>query len=341
MDKVKISIIVPVYNAEEYLDRCLHSVLDQEFPSFEVILVDDGSTDSSPLICDRYSGTDPRFLTIHQKNSGVSAARNAGLNLAQGEYVMFLDSDDALLPYALDAMVDHLGGEDVVVGGYGAFIEGVPSKEVKPAATKSYKGNDYQYFFQDNLLRNCELLDSPWAKLFRKKAVGDTRFCDDLNYAEDKLFVFEVLAKSSSVLAVSSAVYGYYMHAGSLGSDISSDAHIMKLWNFLPKYVPLVTRLCQRCPSVAKVQNLYHTDVVGRYLCRILNIFATRESEMLNAECLSWVYSMMDEDKKLGVFSLRIGQVPNMILYKIRKVPFSIKAYRFFVKVNKLFGSRK
>lgn len=341
MDKVKISIIIPVYNAEEYLDRCLHSVLDQEFPSFEVILVDDGSTDSSPLICDRYSGTDPRFLTIHQKNSGVSAARNAGLNLAQGEYVMFLDSDDALLPYALDAMVDHLGGEDVVVGGYGAFIEGVPSKEVKPAATKSYKGNDYQYFFQDNLLRNCELLDSPWAKLFRKKAVGDTRFCVDLNYAEDKLFVFEVLAKSSSVLAVSSAVYGYYMHAGSLGSDISSDAHIMKLWNFLPKYVPLVTRLCQRCPSVAKVQNLYHTDVVGRYLCRILNIFSTRESEMLNAECLSWVYSMMDEDKKLGVFSLRIGQVPNMILYKIRKVPFSIKAYRFFVKVSKLFGSRK
>lgn len=341
MDKVKISIIIPVYNAEEYLDRCLHSVLDQEFPSFEVILVDDGSTDSSPLICDRYSGTDPRFLTIHQKNSGVSAARNAGLNLAQGEYVMFLDSDDALLPYALDALVDHLGGEDVVVGGYGAFIEGVPSKEVKPAATKSYKGNDYQYFFQDNLLRNCELLDSPWAKLFRKKAVGDTRFCVDLNYAEDKLFVFEVLAKSSSVLAVSSAVYGYYMHAGSLGSDISSDAHIMKLWNFLPKYVPLVTRLCQRCPSVAKVQNLYHTDVVGRYLCRILNIFSTRESEMLNAECLSWVYSMMDEDRKLGVFSLRIGQVPNMILYKIRKVPFSIKAYRLFVKVSKLFGSRK
>ena len=341
MDKVKISIIIPVYNAEEYLDRCLHSVLDQEFPSFEVILVDDGSTDSSPLICDRYSGTDPRFLTIHQKNSGVSAARNAGLNLAQGEYVMFLDSDDALLPYALDAMVDHLGGEDVVVGGYGAFIEGVPSKEVKPAVTKSYKGNDYQYFFQDNLLRNCELLDSPWAKLFRKKAVGDTRFCDDLNYAEDKLFVFEVLAKSSSVLAVSSAVYGYYMHAGSLGSDISSDAHIMKLWNFLPKYVPLVTRLCQRCPSVAKVQNLYHTDVVGRYLCRILNIFATRETKMLNAECLSWVYSMMDEDKKLDVFSLRIGQVPNMILYKIRKVPFSIKAYRFFVKISKLFGSKK
>ena len=108
MDKVKISIIVPVYNAEEYLDRCLHSVLDQEFPSFEVILVDDGSTDSSPLICDRYSGTDPRFLTIHQKNSGVSAARNAGLNLAQGEYVMFLDSVQSLMDmFGLDMRLVH------------------------------------------------------------------------------------------------------------------------------------------------------------------------------------------------------------------------------------------
>ena len=117
MDKVKISIIIPVYNAEEYLDRCLHSVLDQDFTSFEVILVDDGSSDASPLICDRYSSTDPRFITLHQSNKGVSAARNSGLNMAQGEYVMFLDSDDVLLPDALEKMVDGLKDEDVVVGG--------------------------------------------------------------------------------------------------------------------------------------------------------------------------------------------------------------------------------
>ena len=115
MNKVKITIIVPVYNAEEYLDRCMNSILDQEFSSYEVILVDDGSTDASGLICDRYSGTDPRFITVHQKNSGVSAARNAGLNLAQGEYVMFLDSDDALLPYALDELMSNSNDEDVVI----------------------------------------------------------------------------------------------------------------------------------------------------------------------------------------------------------------------------------
>ena len=337
MNKVKITIIVPVYNAEEYLDRCMNSILDQEFSSYEVILVDDGSTDASGLICDRYSGTDPRFITVHQKNSGVSAARNAGLNLAQGEYVMFLDSDDALLPYALDELMSNSNDEDVVIGGYGVFIENVPKKEIKPKATVSYKGSQYPHFFQDNILRNCEMLDSPWAKLFKRKVIGKTRFSEQLNYAEDKLFVFEVLAKSSSVMTVSSAVYGYYLRAGSLGSDISSDAHLLKIRAFIPKYTSLIETLCQRCPSVPKVQRLYHNDVVGRYMCRILNQFALRESEHLNEEFLSWVYETMAADKDLGVFSLRAGQVPNLILYKIGSPSFSIKMYRFTNKMKRVF----
>lgn len=342
MDKVKISIVVPVYNAEEYLDRCLHSILDQEFTSYEVILVDDGSTDASWLICDRYSSTDPRFITLHQPNKGVSAARNAGINMAQGEYVMFLDADDALLPDALESMVTSASGEDVVIGGYGVFINNVPSSEVMPADTVSYKGHDYARFFEDNLLPYCELLDAPWAKLFRTKAIRRIRFNEDMDYAEDKLFVFEVLSKCTSILTVSKAVYGYYKRPGSLGSDISSDQHIRKLQIFLQRYVPLISVLCERCPSVATVQYLYHNDVVSRYLCRILNIFATRDSEMLNEETLSWVYSMMDADKNLGgVFSLRIGQVPNMYLYRKRNISKSIKRYKFFQKITRLFHKNK
>lgn len=327
MDKVKVSIIVPVYNAEEYLDRCIHSILDQEFPSFEVILVDDGSSDASPLICDRYSGTDARFLTVHQKNAGVSAARNAGLNLAQGEYVMFLDSDDALMPYALEEMFGHITDEDVVVGGYGIFIEGVPSEDIRPDMTFSYKGGDFSRFFRNNLRRNCQMLDAPWAKLFRRKTIGNTRFCQGLSYAEDKLFVFEILAKCRSILTVSAPVYSYYVRLGSLGSDISSDRHLMQLRRFLPMYAELLKKLEVRCPAEPKVLQLYHMDLVGRYLCRILNIFATRRTELMTAEYLEWVYGMMDVDKELGVFSLRIGQVPNILLYKVRKPSLSMKIY--------------
>lgn len=341
MDKVKISIVVPVYNAEEYLDRCLHSILSQEFTSYEVILVDDGSTDSSSLICDRYSSTDPKFITLHQPNKGVSAARNAGIDMAQGEYLMFLDSDDILLPCALENMLESHGNEDIVVGGYAVFRNGVPSKEVMPYTGRSYKGNEYQVFFQENILADCELLDSPWAKLFRLKAIGKTRFDKDLNYAEDKLFVFELLAKCASIRIVPQTVYGYYIHAGSLGSDISSDRHIEKLRQFLPKYITLVETLCTRFPALPQIQTLYHNDVVGRYLCRILNIFATRQSELLNKECLSWVYSLMDADKRLGIFSLRAMQVPNLILYKLGNISFSIKVYRCVVKVYNWFVRKK
>ena len=98
MEDIKLSIIIPVYNAEKTLDRCISSILDQEFDAYEVILVDDGSSDSSSAICDGYAGSDARFFVKHQANSGVSASRNAGLDMARGEYVMFVDSDDALIP---------------------------------------------------------------------------------------------------------------------------------------------------------------------------------------------------------------------------------------------------
>ena len=122
MDKVKVSIIIPVYNSEEYLDACVAGILKQDMTSYEVILVDDGSTDSSPLICDRLSSTDSRFRTIHKSNGGVSSARNAGIALAQGEYVTFIDSDDILAPGALKALVEATAGSpDLVVGGFDIY----------------------------------------------------------------------------------------------------------------------------------------------------------------------------------------------------------------------------
>ena len=328
MDKNRLSIIIPVYNAEDYLDRCLQSILEQEFMSYEVILVDDGSTDSSPLICDRYSSTDPRFRTVHKPNGGVSSARNMGLELAKGEYIMFLDSDDTLLPLGLDDIMGSVSGEDMVVAGYATFMENVPVRIIKPKKTKTYKGTEYPDFFQDNIRRNCEMLDAPWAKLFKRKAIGHTRFCEDLSYAEDKLFVFEVMTKCSSIKAFSEAIYGYYMRPGSLGSDIKSNKHISQLMVFLPKYAAVLDALVQRCPTTKKVVELYHNDFVGRYICRILNILTKRSSKFLTKEFISTLYGYMAADKKLGVFSLRSGQVVNILLYKIGKPSLSVAYYR-------------
>ena len=102
----KVSIIVPVYNAEKYLCECVDSILSQTLTDLEVILVDDGSADSSPVICDGYAERDKRVKAIHQKNSGAAAARNHGMNIAQGEYIAFVDSDDWIDADMYKRMVD-------------------------------------------------------------------------------------------------------------------------------------------------------------------------------------------------------------------------------------------
>ena len=98
MNKPLISIIIPVYNAEKYLKKCLDSVINQTYKNLEIILVDDGSTDKSPEICDKYAEKDSRIIVLHKENGGVSSSRNAGLDIFKGEYLSFVDSDDYVEP---------------------------------------------------------------------------------------------------------------------------------------------------------------------------------------------------------------------------------------------------
>ena len=328
MDKYRLSIIIPVYNAEDYLARCVSSIMAQDFDSYEVILVDDGSSDSSSLICDRYSSSDVRIQTIHKNNSGVSSARNAGIELAKGEYLMFVDSDDALMPGALKSMFEGLDGEDMVLGGYVKYIDTLPCKEMIPLRDVSYRENQMDIFFSDNIRRNCEMLDAPWAKMFRRKAVAGLRFSEKLSYAEDKLFVFAFLAACSSVKSVTLPVYAYYVRPGSLGSDLCSDRHLMQLRMFLPAYAAVLCRLEEKYDDNEKVCALYHNDLVGRYICRILNIFLTHKTSLLTEDFLNDLYFMMDKDKRLSVFSLRIGQLFNVMLWRFFSAKTSVKIYK-------------
>ena len=111
---MKISIIIPVYNVEKYLRECLDSILAQSYKDFEIILVDDGSTDSSGNICDEYSMKYENIKVLHKNNNGLSSARNAGLDIAQGEYILFIDSDDVVSPVMLETLMAHVAGYDIV-----------------------------------------------------------------------------------------------------------------------------------------------------------------------------------------------------------------------------------
>jgi glycosyltransferase involved in cell wall biosynthesis len=130
---VRISIVVPVYNVAPYLERCITSLKCQSFPDIEIILVDDGSTDGSGALCDRLAKDDPRIRVIHQKNAGLSCARNAGLDTALGKYVMFVDSDDWVEPdyCALPYRLAEETGSDLVL--FQLHKEGDTRSSLKPA----------------------------------------------------------------------------------------------------------------------------------------------------------------------------------------------------------------
>lgn len=135
----KVSIIIPVYNVESYLDRCLQSVVGQTVPEIEILCIEDGSTDHSPAILEKWAKADSRIKVIHKKNGGISSARNIGLGLAQGPYLLFVDSDDWIEPDTVETALSHMKGEvDIVCWGAEIIAEGLPSDHPGVIQAKKY-----------------------------------------------------------------------------------------------------------------------------------------------------------------------------------------------------------
>ena len=188
----KISVIVPVYNVERYLYRCVNSILAQTFVDFELILINDGSSDKCPSICDEYSAQDSRVKVIHQKNGGAAAARNAGIRVMQGEYVCFIDGDDFVHPDFLSMMYQQMKDSDAIFSTCSGFdfndydeVDGLSYDSDVTA-----KISTYLQFFQDALEPGGYF--SVCCKLFRKEVIEQIHFmegkiCEDISFLSDLL----------------------------------------------------------------------------------------------------------------------------------------------------------
>lgn len=204
-----VSVIVPVYNAERFVSQVVDSILAQNYKDFELILIDDGSRDGSGAICDNYAQQDGRVKVIHQANAGVSAARNAGLKAAQGDWVTFVDSDDRVLDCFLEALVEAASRSeqiDLAYCGY-AIIEGHSS--IKTYASKTYLGKEsiHEALSKTYLLYRC----SPWGKLFRRSIIVDhgVQFDTNLTISEDRLFLYNYLTHVRGIATTSTIGYLY------------------------------------------------------------------------------------------------------------------------------------
>ena len=202
-----LSVIIPVYNAAKYLRECLDSVVAQTYTDFEVICINDGSTDGSAEILDGYAAKDRRIKVVHQKNAGAWAARNAALEITQGEWITFVDADDRIYPEWLDAamkLADSSGADLVrlrpTCGGLGGGEVGV--REGVAAAEWAWRTlSEYGYL---------------WLCFIRKDVIGDLRFKPIINCKEDGIFLMELIPRLQRTCQGSFAGYEYRTFEGSL-----------------------------------------------------------------------------------------------------------------------------
>lgn len=207
MEKPLISVVVPVYNVEDYLQECLDSLLAQTYPNFEVILVDDASTDGSGGLCDAAAARDRRVQTIRfSENQGPSAARNAGIRRARGAYLSFVDADDRVEPELLERLYQSLteaGAEVSACGADGIHITDGPARTYsrEEAIRCLARGTPF------NLV--------PWGKLYRADLVKQQCFPEDIFYSEDLLFLYRLLERVDCVAYIPDRLYHYTCREGS------------------------------------------------------------------------------------------------------------------------------
>lgn len=326
---MKISVIIPVYNSSATVEAAVRSVISNDSVSLEVILVDDGSTDGTSEICDMISDKYEGVVSLHKDNGGVSSARNAGIAAATGDFVMFLDSDDLLKADALKHLAAY--DADLVLAGFEKTVNGTVTESNVPSESEIYLGTDGICRFLDNVIgeKDSYLLNSSCFKLYRRTLIVENgiRFDESLRYGEDKMFVFSYLCHITSAATVSRVIYEYVIHDDSLSSDVSSDAHISQILMLLERYVPVLHRLSARYSGSLRIKGLYHSDVVSRYVFRILTCFAMRKSVLMNREVLSLLYGYIDKDDSLSMTSVRPGQIPNVLIYRVGSVSFAEKVY--------------
>lgn len=257
----RISVIIPIYNAEKFLQKCVDSILVQTFTEFELLLINDGSTDATRFICEHYEMVDSRVRVFHKENGGVSSARNVGLDNAQGEWVCFVDSDDTLPSDALEIMINS-DAADLIVGGF----------MMNPMAVEEYpiwescgvvSQKDIGSFLKHNI--DTILFRVPWAKLFKKAIITNNfiRFDEGLRFGEDTLFVVSYLLQISSINPCNSICYNYYSIA---------DEYISKYKSHNDKILEYSDKIIEHYKKLDDFYKLEGTRIVYGFIFDILKV---------------------------------------------------------------------
>lgn len=207
-----ISVIVPVYKVEEYLDECIHSIINQTYSCLEIVLVDDGSPDQCPRMCDEWALRDARIKVVHKKNGGLSDARNAGLDICTGEYIAFVDSDDWIKPEMYREMLDAARREDADICACN-IISCYPDRKVSWGTKEDKVGTSEEFLdllYSDTVFPVCA-----WNKLYRRELWDNFRFPAG-KLCEDAFTTYLLVHKARRIVHIKKALYCYRIRSESI-----------------------------------------------------------------------------------------------------------------------------
>lgn len=219
-----ISVIVPVYNVEMYIDQCLKSIVNQTYGDLEIILINDGSTDNCGEICDKWALMDERICVIHQQNQGLSSARNAGMKIASGEFISFVDSDDWIHPQMFEKLLNSIAINNcdiAVCGAFKVFEDGTPTQNL------TIPGN---YIFDraqgiEQLLKEEKIKYPVWNRLYSRSCVINELFPEGrLN--EDVFWSYKIIAKAKRISVIETKYYFYRQRKNSIMSQSFGLKHL-------------------------------------------------------------------------------------------------------------------
>lgn len=297
-----ITVIVPVYNVEKWLRRCIDSILGQTYIDFELLLIDDGSTDGSGAICDEYAVKDSRVRVFHRPNGGVSSARNHGLDNVRGKWIAFCDADDYVSPLYLENLFEAANSEDIDLVFNYAIVDRNGKAEKESYPEKDVRLNEIsELFLHNDLIWHT----STWSKLFKSSIIEECniRYIEDVHIGEDALFLFTYILNCRRIKVICTCDYNYIIR------ETESLTHRVNSFKSETKGLSLILsiseRLKSRCKLTIELHNIFNW-LTGSYKRRALNslyldnLSRKERLEFLTATDFSDYLAAIDENSFQG-----------------------------------------
>ena len=252
IDNRMVSVIIPAYNVEQYVERCVYSVTKQTYRNLEIILVDDGSTDCTGIICDKLAKEDNRISVIHKTNGGLSDARNAGIDVSRGEYISFVDSDDYIASDMLEHMMNAMCKTDISMVVVGFWKQSGDAREYCGPNTERVVSSEEAL---KDIYIGHEIYPASWNKLYRRALFNNNRFAVGM-INEDSEIITKLLVECKRVALVSKPLYIYMIREGS----ITQSSFSSKDYNGIKAYRTAVDVCKKRKKSLLPYARYYETS---------------------------------------------------------------------------------